>query len=76
MPQRTKILTLVLLGALLVLGGRIVVFFNTVRETTFAARPPVPEFSLASPSDWLNSPPLLLADLKGSVVLLFVWTHD
>jgi hypothetical protein len=75
-PRRTKILTLVLLGALLVLGGRIFLFYNTIRETTFPDRPPAPEFPQQSVSAWLNGPPLLLAGLKGSVVLLFVWTHD
>lgn len=32
-----------------------------------------PEFTHHHPSEWLNSPPLTLAALKGKVVLLEVW---
>lgn len=35
---------------------------------------PAPEFTWTDPADWLNSPPLTLAGLKGRVVLLDVWT--
>ncbi len=33
------------------------------------------EFSLAAATDWLNSPPLTGADLRGRVVLVDFWTH-
>lgn len=33
-----------------------------------------PEFTHAQTSDWINSKPLKLADLKGKVVLLDIWT--
>jgi len=36
------------------------------------ARKPLPEFQ--GISQWLNSPPLTVADLKGSVVLVQIWT--
>ncbi len=35
---------------------------------------PLPEFTETSPNRWLNSKPLRVADLKGEVVLLEVWT--
>lgn len=36
----------------------------------------LPEFSGRAPSVWLNSEPLKVADLRGKVVLLDVWTFD
>ncbi len=41
-----------------------------------AKAPPAPEFSHQEAGDWINSPPLRLADLRGQVVLLDVWTFD
>lgn len=46
-----------------------------------AAGPPVhaaaaPEFTHASPAEWLNSKPLKLARLRGRVVLVEFWTFD
>ena len=35
-----------------------------------------PEFTHASPNEWLNSTPLKLADLHGKVVLVDFWTFD
>jgi len=35
---------------------------------------PAPEFTHHNSQDWLNSQPLKLADLKGKVVLMDVWT--
>lgn len=35
---------------------------------------PAPEFTHTEPTDWLNSEPLTLKDLRGKVVLLDVWT--
>lgn len=37
---------------------------------------PLPAFTATAPGDWINSPPLTLADLRGEVVLLDVWTFD
>ncbi|MCG6873023.1 MAG: redoxin domain-containing protein [Gammaproteobacteria bacterium] len=36
----------------------------------------LPEFTSASATDWINSPPLRVADLRGQVVLVDVWTFD
>lgn len=36
--------------------------------------PVMPEFTHTDPSEWINSPPLTKADLKGRVVLIDVWT--
>lgn len=51
-------------------------FLNDDRAQTAPPRQLVsaPEFTSTSPADWINSPPLTLADLKGHVLLLDVWT--
>lgn len=38
--------------------------------------PAAPEFTSREAVDWINSPPLRLADLRGHVVLLDVWTFE
>lgn len=35
---------------------------------------PAPEFTQTDAAEWLNSPPLSLADLRGDVVLIDFWT--
>ena len=35
----------------------------------------LPEFTSAKPDDWLNSAPLSVAELRGQVLLLDVWTY-
>ena len=38
--------------------------------------PELPEFVSRSPADWINSPPLSIAELRGQVVLIDVWTFQ
>ena len=38
--------------------------------------PPAPEFKQPDPAAWINTEPLTLADLKGQVVLIYVWNID
>ncbi|BBB27694.1 redoxin domain-containing protein [Amphritea japonica] len=37
---------------------------------------PAPEFTQAGTDSWLNSPPLSLKELRGTVVMLDFWTFD
>ncbi|MGH8761166.1 MAG: redoxin domain-containing protein [Burkholderiales bacterium] len=39
-----------------------------------AAASPVPTFTHTAAADWINSPPLTLTSLRGTVVLLDFWT--
>lgn len=53
-------------------------FFSLTLPRVGDAAEPVfaPEFTRVSPSAWINSPPLRLADLRGKVVLIDVWTFE
>jgi thiol-disulfide isomerase/thioredoxin len=44
--------------------------------TATAAPSAPPEFTHSRPDDWINSPPLTLASLKGKVVLVEFWAFD
>lgn len=37
---------------------------------------PLPEFTTAEPSHWINSPPLHTTELRGQVLLIDVWTFS
>lgn len=37
---------------------------------------PAPAFTHRAPTDWINSPPIELASLRGKVVLIDVWTFE
>ncbi len=48
---------------------------HIVSGTVRATEPtPAPEFTHTAPSDWINSAPLRLTELRGKVVLMDVWT--
>ena len=59
------------LAAILICG------FMTTFSSTLSARAPVPapEFTQTDADEWINSPPLMLKDLRGKVVLIDVWTY-
>lgn len=38
--------------------------------------PPAPEFTHTSPGEWINSAPLTLEALRGTVLLLDIWTFE
>ena len=66
-------LSRVVLGALLA--------FNALLATAATDTPGrdarrLPEFTHLAAADWINSKPLQLADLRGRVVLLHVWTFE
>jgi hypothetical protein len=42
---------------------------------TLKLRQPAPEIGGGSTLDWINSPPLTMAGLKGRVVLIEFWTY-
>ncbi|MGQ0700178.1 MAG: redoxin family protein [Panacagrimonas sp.] len=68
-PASLAFLVAVLAGALLVAH----------QESALAAAsdaPEAPPFTHTKAEDWLNSPPLTWADLRGKVVLIDVWTFD
>ncbi len=60
-----------LLPACLVLLG----ILASVPALAFQPRP-LPEFTNDRPGEWFNSAPLEVADLRGKVVLVDVWTYD
>jgi thiol-disulfide isomerase/thioredoxin len=63
--QRTITALAALLLALIGCGG-----------TVPAMATDAPEFTHRAPADWINSAPLTLASLRGSVVLVEFWTFD
>ena len=66
-----RIKKVILLGAilLLVLGGYVA---NSYAKSTSYD---LPEFTQTKIDSWINSPPLMVGDLKGKVVLVDIWTY-
>ena len=69
--QQGLVLT-VAFAAAIVLG----LFHRLPGAAAEAAPERAPEFTSSRAEDWINSEPLRIADLEGSVVLLDVWTFD
>ncbi len=74
MQRRTKLLLIILLILSGVLATRVFFFLNTLRVTQVQPVRPCPEFSVSAKENWLNSDPLHTRDLRGKVLLVFVWT--
>ena len=59
-------------NALILVGG--IVLLLTAAGPQTDGRKPLPEFDAPDPSSWVNSPPLTVAELRGDVLLVEVWT--
>ncbi|QLQ33513.1 MAG: redoxin domain-containing protein [Candidatus Thiothrix singaporensis] len=67
----------IVIAVSLILGTTIYARSGLLPEATAAEQArPAPEFTHTDPDEWLNSKPLTLADLRGKVVLLDIWTFD
>ncbi len=73
-PDRDRLLAL--LATLLIGVGAAWYFLGSPVPVVHATEldQPLPEFP--AQAEWLNSPPLKLADLKGQVTLIDVWTFE
>ena len=60
------------LGLVLALTSTMV---GGVGAASFKPRP-LPEFTRSAPTDWINSAPLSVSDLRGKVVLVDIWTFE
>lgn len=56
--------------------SRIALIALTAVSVATAAPSVPPEFTHSRPDDWINSPPLTLAALKGKVVLVEFWAFE
>lgn len=53
----------------------LLLFYQTINPVNAELTPyPAPEFTQPSQQAWINSPPLSINALKGSVVLMDIWT--
>lgn len=64
---RSLALSLVLILVSALVGG--------VGAAPFEARP-LPEFTQSASTDWINSEPLSVSELRGKVVLVDIWTFE
>ncbi len=73
MKRTAKALALGLMTTMLLLSG-LAAAPTRAEGVTIGAN--VPEFTHHAATDWLNSPPLTLSQLRGSVVLVDFWAHE
>jgi thiol-disulfide isomerase/thioredoxin len=71
LPTRT---TLLIVALLLTLSTAVFVESRRGANAAAVQATPAPEFTSLDPADWINGPPQRLADLRGRVVMLDVWT--
>lgn len=58
-------------------GFRLIALLVLAAGSVAAANPTAPpEFTHSQPDDWVNSPPLTLASLKGKVVVVEFWAFE
>ena len=62
------------LASVLAAGLSLVLAWPTSGNAEMQLDRPLPAFTHTDAASWLNSPPLSVADLRGQVVLLDVWT--
>lgn len=65
-----------LAACILLLAGYCLLNAAPARELSAAQAAPAPPFTHQSAEAWINSAPLTLAELRGRVLLLDVWTYD
>ncbi len=66
-----SVLLVILVVFLTAYFSKLSAFFNIFNDSVGNK---LPEFTHQNPSDWFNSQPLALSDLKGKVVLIDFWT--
>jgi len=65
-----------LVALLLAVGAHLSRDYWKLNAEPYTDAPPLPEFTHSDSRDWIGSPPLKLADLRGQVLLIDVWTFD
>jgi len=60
----------------LVLTAAALCFVTSTIQAAGTEMPPAPDFKQPDPAAWINSEPLTLADLRGQVVLVYLWKID
>ncbi len=76
MISRIHLLIVLLIVVTCIFFFRIFSYFNSINIREVNPPIPAPEITKSAQSNWLNSSPLQLSDLRGKVVVLFVWAFD
>lgn len=75
MHKKALINSSVLLTVAILSAASLLHYSQAAKAKTYAQPEPAPQFTQSHPGDWINSSPLKIADLKGKVVLLNIWTY-